>query len=98
MFPFSRKKPSIRHTDDQADTTPSIVNIVSVPRSERWRIHYRLQELKIPCRCLPDGSLQVEIHSSTSALLLRSVMQQFMFSRQETVNWLERCWQIEIEG
>jgi len=32
------------------------------------------------------------VQSSTTALLLRSVVQQFVASRSEIVNWLERCW------
>lgn len=92
MFPFPRKKTAPRHIDDQPDVNAFVVNIASVPRSERWRVYYRLQELKIPCWCLPDGSLRVEIQNGTGALLLRSVMQQFVASRPEAVDWLERCW------
>jgi len=67
-------------------------HIVSVPRIDRWRIYHRLQELTIPCWCLDDGSLRVEVQSGMGALLLRSVVQQFLASRQEMVGWLERCW------
>ncbi len=69
--------------------------IVSVPRSDRWRICHRLQELKISCWCLPDGTLRVEVQDGIGALLLRSVVQQFVASRQDMVNWLERCWRTE---
>lgn len=71
-------------------------HIVSVPRLDRWRIYHRLQELTIPCWCLDDGSLRVEVQSGIGALLLRSVVQQFLASRQEMVNWLERCWDEEM--
>jgi hypothetical protein len=70
----------------------SAAHIVSVPLIDRWRIYHRLQELMIPCCCVEDGSLRVEVQSSTTALLLRSVVQQFVASRSEIVNWLERCW------
>jgi hypothetical protein len=78
--------------DDQPDVNIPIVDIVTVPRADRWRIHHRLQELKISCWCLPDGSLHVAVQNGISALLLRSVVQQFVASRPETIDWLERCW------
>ncbi len=69
----------------------STAHIIEVSRSDRWRIYSRLQELMIPCWCLQDGTLRVDIQSSISAVLLRSVIQQFAASRQELVNWLETC-------
>jgi hypothetical protein len=82
-----------------SSTSPSSpathLHAVAVPRGDRWRIYHRLQELTIPCWCLPDGTLRVEVQNSTGALLLRSVVQQFMAPRQEMVNWLERCWHLE---
>lgn len=77
----------------QTNTETPFICLVSVSRIDRWRIHSRLQELTIPCCCQPDGSLRVEVQSSTHALLVRSVVQQFVASRLEMVNWLERCWQ-----
>jgi hypothetical protein len=68
--------------------------IISVPRIDRWQIYARLQELRIPCWCLQDGSLRVEVNNSMTALLLRSVVQPFVASRQELLDWLERCWQV----
>jgi len=73
----------------------STAQILEVSRIDRWRIYSRLQELMIPCWCLQDGTLRVEIQSSTSAVLLRSVVQQFVASRQELVNWLERCLDVD---
>lgn len=85
--------PGVSQIDDQPNVNISATHIVSVPRIDRWRIYYRLRELMIPCWCLPDGSLRVEVQDGTGALLLRSVVQQFVAPRQEMVNWLERCWQ-----
>jgi hypothetical protein len=96
MPPLSSTTPGINQINDQSQLNPSVTHIVSVPRIDRWRIYYRLQELMIPCWCLPDGSLHVEVQSSIGALLLRSVVQQFLASRSEMVNWLERCWEAEF--
>ncbi|WP_017716694.1 Asr1405/Asl0597 family protein [Kamptonema formosum] len=70
--------------------------IVKVKRSDRWLIYYRLQELMIPCWCPADGSLRVEVNDCVAALLVRSTVQQFVASRQELVDWLERCWHARI--
>ncbi len=70
----------------------SATYLVDVPLIDRWRIYYRLQELMIPCLCLPTGNLQVEVQNAIAAILLRSVVQQFVNSRSELVNWLDRCW------
>jgi hypothetical protein len=93
--------PSTNSTSEINDPSNIILansHLVSVPRIERWQIYHRLQDLKIPCWCLADGTLRVEVQTSISALLLRSVVQQFVASRQEMVNWLERCWEGEMTG
>jgi hypothetical protein len=77
-------------TPSSSDT--SVSQVVNVSRILRWQIYHRLQELKIPCWCPPDGSLRVEVNDSISAVLVRSTVQQFVAPRQELVNWLERCW------
>ncbi|PSB10742.1 hypothetical protein C7B76_23930 [filamentous cyanobacterium CCP2] len=98
MSPLFRPQAGISHTDDQPDANIAVIDVVSVPRVDRWRIYHRLQELKIPCWCLPDGSLHVKVQNGTGALLLRSVVQQFVASRPEMVNWLERCWDADRMG
>lgn len=75
---------------------PATAQIVNVPRTDRWCIYHRLQDLKIPCWCLEDGTLRAEIRDSLTAVLLRSVVQQCLAPRCELVNWLERCWQIKL--
>ncbi|GAB4200912.1 MAG: hypothetical protein Fur006_52820 [Coleofasciculaceae cyanobacterium] len=77
-------------TPSSSDT--SVSQVVNVSRILRWQIYHRLQELKIPCWCPPDGSLRVEVNDSISAVLVRSTVQQFVAPRQELVDWLERCW------
>lgn len=77
-----------------SDPNASVSQVVNVSRVDRWPIYHRLQELMIPCWCPADGSLRVEVNNSIAAVLLRSTVQQFVASRQELVDWLERCWQI----
>ncbi|NEO31951.1 MAG: hypothetical protein F6K36_16240 [Symploca sp. SIO3C6] len=79
-----------------SDPSFGFVQVINVPRSERWLICYRLQELMIPCWCRADGSLCVEVNNSIAALLVHSTLKQFLASRQELVDWLERCWQQEF--
>lgn len=79
------------HTSSKIKT-----QIVEIPVSDRWQIHHRLQELMIPSWCPADGSLVVEIDSAIAAILVRSTVQQFVATRQELLNWLERCWTAEV--
>lgn len=66
--------------------------VLQIPLSDRWRIYHRLQELKINSSCPPDGSLRVEVNNLLEAILIRSIVMQFLASRQELLEWLERCW------
>ncbi|MGL5063375.1 MAG: Asr1405/Asl0597 family protein [Microcoleus sp.] len=95
MSPPYSANPNTSQIEDRLKIGVSVTHIVSVSRIDRWQIHHRLQELMIPCSCPEDGSLRVEIHDWIGALLLRSVVQQFVASRQEMVHWLERCWNVD---
>jgi hypothetical protein len=66
--------------------------VLQIPLSDRWRIYHRLQELKINSYCPPDGSLRVQVNNLLEAILIRSIVMQFLASRQELLEWLERCW------
>lgn len=76
------------------DTPPG--QVIAIPRSDRWRVYYRLQELMIPCNCPSDGSLRVEVNHGIALILVWSTVQQFTASRKELVNWLERCWYTDV--
>lgn len=73
-----------------------ISQVAKIHRSDRWRVYHRLQELNISCWCPEDGTLWVEIDQCIDAILLRSTIQQFVSTRSELTNWLERCWSTEI--
>ncbi|MEN9208133.1 MAG: hypothetical protein Q6L50_05200 [Gloeomargarita sp. GMQP_bins_120] len=68
-------------------------HIETLPVGERWNIRARLQELAIACECLADGSLAVEIKNCHQAILVAMILFRFNSSRQQQVDWLERCWQ-----
>lgn len=70
--------------------------VVSVQRCDRWSAYHRLQELSIPCACPADGTLRVEVDHATALVLARSAIRQFLTSRQEDVDWLERCWDTQV--
>ncbi|MDX2096289.1 MAG: hypothetical protein SFW36_00815 [Leptolyngbyaceae cyanobacterium bins.59] len=69
---------------------------VAVPLCDRWRVYHRLQELTIPCACLSDGSLRVEVNHGIALILVWSALQQFTSTRQELVDWLDRCWSTTV--
>ena len=71
--------------------------VAKIHRSDRWIVYRRLQELNIPCWCPPDGTLWIEIDRCIHAILLRSTIQQFVSSRSELTEWLERCWSFDSE-
>ncbi|BAY26593.1 hypothetical protein NIES2100_64090 [Calothrix sp. NIES-2100] len=72
--------------------------VLQIPLSDRWRIYSRLQELMIPCSCLADGSLRVQVDSLQTAILVRSTLMQFFASRQQLLDWLEHCWHYTPES
>lgn len=65
--------------------------IVEVSWSDRWYVYQRLQQLGILCSCAIDQPLQVEITNTLAAIQLWSISRQLNTSRQELVEWLERC-------
>jgi hypothetical protein len=74
--------------------TESSQQTIAIDRSDRWQVYHRLQELQIPCTCLKDGRLQVEVNTPQAVIQLRSVLQQFTHSRLQLCDWLERCWRL----
>ncbi|MCW5312577.1 hypothetical protein GTQ43_01515 [Nostoc sp. KVJ3] len=76
----------------QLNSDPLGDQVLQIPLSDRWRIYHRLQELKINSSCPPDGSLRVQVNNLLEAILIRSTVMQFLGSRQELLEWLERCW------
>lgn len=73
-----------------------VSQVSNISRTDRWMIYRRLQELGISCWCPADGSLWVEIDCAVDVMLLCSTVQQLIASRQELINWLERCWYTEL--
>lgn len=65
---------------------------LEIPRSQRWQVCRRLQELDIPCTCHSTGGLQVEVSSPSQSIQVWSVVQQVTASRLQLVDWLNRCY------
>ena len=66
--------------------------VIQLPLCDRWLIYRRLEELMISCCCHSDGTLRVRVNNSLELILVRSTIMQFIASRSELIQWLERCW------
>ncbi|MDJ0697266.1 MAG: hypothetical protein QNJ49_18165 [Mastigocoleus sp. MO_167.B18] len=67
---------------------------LELPVGTRWQIYHRLQELKIECSCSGDGSLRIKVNQFEDLVLLQSTLKQFTASRQELIDWLDKCWNL----
>ncbi|MEN9224148.1 MAG: hypothetical protein Q6L60_09695 [Thermostichus sp. HHBFW_bins_43] len=74
---------------------PETAHLLQVPRCDRWRILYRLQELGLICGCAPTEHLWVMIRTPAEALLVHSVLRPFTLNRSGLVNWLDHCWSLQ---
>lgn len=66
--------------------------MVKVETDQRWLVFQRLQDLNIPCQCQMYGDLHVQVNDGVTALQVWQVLRQFSASKQDLVDWLERCW------
>lgn len=81
---------------NSSSSVPLTVQLHTVSRSDRWQVYQRLQSLDISCFCSTAGWVEVEVHTPVVVAQLRSVVQQTTASRQELIDWLERCLQIAL--
>lgn len=68
--------------------------IIEIARCDRWLLCQRLADLAIPCGFLDDGNVWVTVENFSTALQLRSVVQQLTASRLELIARLEQCWKL----
>lgn len=68
--------------------------VVNVNAHFRWQVYYRLQELDIPCECLPYKPLLAQSNHVLAAIQLWSVVRNFSLSTHELVDWLNHCWKM----
>ena len=80
---------------NQPSLNSLVGQVVTVSRCDRWQAYQRLQELGVQCWCSADGTLSVEVKTVGDAVQLRSVIQQLTGSRNELLDWLNLCWQLE---
>ena len=78
-------------------SSPAIAHIVDIKYTERWQIYRRLQELEIPCHCLTNQPLQVEINSPLAIAQLTYVVKQSTAPRSELIDRLENCWKLKSQ-
>ncbi len=69
--------------------------IVKVAWSDRWQVYHRLKALEIECSCQTDQPLQANLNNPKTAIQIWSVVKQCTANRQELINWLNQCWQIQ---
>ncbi len=72
--------------------------IVDTAWGDRWQIHRRLQELKIPCKCSTGQLLVVTVDTPTAAIQVWSVTRTQSIGRSQLVNWLDRCFTLRAVG
>ena len=73
-----------------------LVHSLEIKNTQRWSIYHRLQELEIPCQCSTDRPLQVELNHPGAIAQLCFVVKQLTAPRNELIDWLNNCWQVEI--
>jgi hypothetical protein len=72
--------------------------IVNTAWGDRWQIHRRLQELKIPCKCSTGQLLVVTVDTPTAAIQVWSVTRTQSIGRSQLVDWLDRCFTLKAVG
>lgn len=70
-------------------------SLASIDAADRWSIYRRLQQLSIPCKCRFYQPLKVKVDSAMTAIQVWSVARQVTAPRQNQIDWLQRCWDIE---
>ena len=70
--------------------------VIEVNWADRWLVYHRLQELEIPCQCSSNQPLTVELRSTMSAIQLWSINKQLTETRQDLINWLNHCWNVNL--
>ncbi|WP_373542841.1 Asr1405/Asl0597 family protein [Chamaesiphon sp.] len=77
---------------------PDWILVIDTVWGDRWQIHRRLTELKIPCKCSTGQLLVVTVDTPTAAIQVWSVARQPLAGRSQLVNWLDRCFDLDVVG
>lgn len=72
-----------------------ILQDIQVSWLDRWQVYYRLKALEIECICQMNQPLKAYPDNPKNAIQLWSVVKQYTANRQELIDWLNQCWQIQ---
>ena len=69
--------------------------VLTVKWACRWDIFRRLKALEIDCQCSTNEPLLVNLHSPTTLVQIWSVIRQTSADRQQLIDWLDNCWDVQ---
>lgn len=69
-------------------------SMISVHWMHKWDVYHRLKALEIDCHCQTNQPLTIDLNTTQTAIQLWSVVKHSSASRQELIDWLNRCWQL----
>ena len=72
--------------------------IVDAVCGDQWQIYHRLQELEISCKCSTGKPLTVTVETPTAAVQVWRVARQPSLDRSQLVDWLDRCFTLQVVG
>jgi hypothetical protein len=73
------------------------LSILNLGCGDRWQIYRRLTELEISCKCSTGKPLEVTVDTPTAAVQVWSVARQQLSERSQLVNWLDRCFELQLD-
>ena len=79
----------------QKETIAKSNNIIRVKCTHKWEMYHRLKALEIDCQCKTNQPLLIQLDTIQAAIQVWSVAKHLSASRQESIAWLDRCWQLK---
>lgn len=95
IHPSKQQTSKFQPCPDNCVPTQQFSSVLAVKWAYRWEVFRRLKALDIQCQCSTNEPLLVYLNSATTVMQVWSVVKQFNASRQELVEMLDNCWQLE---